>query len=401
MLETANRMVRVHSDIRGPLYEESLKMMAKGIDVLRLNTGNPAVFGFELPASVRNAVVNGLDNAVAYCPSQGMNDARAAIVEYQTSKGFQGVTAKNVFIGNGVSELAQMLMLSLLNDGDEVLLPIPDYSLWSNCVYLGGGKPVYYRTDEKQNWYPDVNDIKSKITNRTKAVLIINPNNPTGVLYSKQVLLDILEVARQNKLLVISDEIYDRLVMDGKTHYSSAYLAPDLPIVTLNGLSKSHIICGFRCGWMVFTGKAEDIQPLRDCVAKLSTMRLCGNTVSQLVIPAALKDSQSTQNMLVPGGRFYEQRKVVVDAINSTDLLSVVPNDATFYVFPKLNTEKIKLTDKEFCFGLLKEKHILVIPGSGFEYPEHDHFRIVMLPEAHKLEKAMRDTIDYLESIAE
>lgn len=395
MFNIAERMNHVHSDIRGPLYQEAMRMRAQGIDVLRLNTGNPGTFGFGMPDSVRDALLSQADKAVAYCDSQGMPESRQAILEYHRGKGFQNIELNDIFIGNGVSELVQMVALATLNPGDEILVPTPNYSLWSNSAYLAGAHPVYYRCDEQQHWFPDAKDIESKITNRTRAILLINPNNPTGVLYSKEAVLDILEIARKNNLLVFSDEIYDRLVMDGKVHHSSAALAPDLNVVTFNGLSKSHIICGFRCGWMVLSGPG--IAGIRDAMERLSSMRLCGNALTQLVIPAALADNESTQAMLRPGGRIYEQRRACVEVIQQSDGITCEVNDAAFYLFPKFDNKRFNITDdRDFGMGLLKSKHVLVIPGSGFGYPEPNHFRIVMLPKPEELRKATQDMVDFL-----
>ena len=253
-LTRSENLVPVHSDIRGPLYLESQRMAKEGIKVLRLNTGNPATFGFGLPDSLRGALLDNVDKAVVYCDLKGMPNAREAICAYHKSKGIQDITVDDIYIGNGVSELVLMALLPLLNKGDEVLMPSPSYSLWSNSTYIAGGKPVFYTCDESNDWYPDIADIRSKVSPRTKAIVIINPNNPTGAVYPKQVLEDIIQVARENDLLIFSDEIYDRLVMDGVPHYSTAALAPDLMVITTNGLSKSHIVCGFRCGWMCISG---------------------------------------------------------------------------------------------------------------------------------------------------
>ena len=400
MIRTAERMDHVHSDIRGPLYQEALRMMKDGAKILRLNTGNPAAFGFTLPDSVRGALLDGLDRAVAYCDSRGMPEAREAILAYHRSKGLTHPVMEDIFIGNGVSEMAQMAAMAVLDPGDEMLVPCPNYSLWSNAAYLAGAKPVYYRCDEENHWFPDLADIEAKITERTKVLLIINPNNPTGVLYPVECVEKLCEIARRHRLIVFSDEIYDRLVMDGKKHVSTAAAGEDLPVITFNGLSKSHIICGFRCGWMVLSSKNGELDEIRDALERLSSMRLCGNALTQLVIPAALKDPDSTKAMLVPGGRLYEQRKAVVDVFSKNDGISVVPNDAAFYVFPKFDAERFNIRDdRDFGLGVLKEKHILIVPGSGFGYPTPDHFRVVMLPEAEELGKAMQDIADYLHSL--
>ena len=350
LLNRSENLQPVHSDIRGPLYLESQRMAKQGIPVLRLNTGNPATFGFGLPDSLRGAL-----------------------------------------IGNGVSELVLMCLLALLNKGDEVLMPSPSYSLWSNSTHIAGGKPVFYTCDEQNDWYPDIADMRKKVTPKTRAIVIINPNNPTGAVYPKEVLEDIIQVARENDLLIFSDEIYDRLVMDGVEHYSTAALAPDRMVITTNGLSKSHIVCGFRCGWMVISGYKGKADDYVEGIFQMAAMRLCSNTLTQLVIPAALDDNASTQAMLVPGGRLYEQREATMREIAKIDGLSCVKNHGAFYVFPKLDVKKFNITsDKQFAFDFLHEKHIFIVPGSGFDWPQPDHFRIVYLPNLDTLHNAMR-----------
>ncbi|MBQ4264965.1 MAG: aminotransferase class I/II-fold pyridoxal phosphate-dependent enzyme [Clostridia bacterium] len=399
IIQTADRMVHVHSDIRGPLYREALYMQQQGADVLKLNTGNPAAFGFPLPESIRRALAGRESEAVPYCDFQGMYPAREAIAAYCKTKGFEGVMPDDVFIGNGVSEVVSFALQPLLNPGDEVLIPTPNYSLWSNSVLLADAKPVFYRCDEAAGWNPDISDIRSKVTSRTRAIVIINPNNPTGVLYDTQILLDMLQVARENDLLVFSDEIYDRLVFDGLTHVSTAALAPDLPVVTLNGLSKSHSLCGFRCGWLVLSGPRAELMDYRDGIIKLTSMRLCANALSQLIIPAAMEDMETPAAMVRPGGRLYEQRAATVKALSGVDGLSFVPNRAAFYLFPRLDVRKFSITDdRRFARDLLHATNILVVPGSGFDWPEPDHFRIVMLPEASVLAGAMERLARFLET---
>ncbi len=390
MITCSERLSNVHSDIRGPLYQEALRMEAAGTPVLKLNTGNPARFGFALPESVRGALTRQIDEAVPYCDVKGMPAARNAISAYHAGRGLKGVRPDDVFIGNGVSEMASMLMEALIGSGDEILLPSPCYSLWSNNAYLCGGVPVFYRCDPANHWNPDLADMERKITPRTKAVLVINPNNPTGALYSRETLLGIAELARRHHLVVLADEIYDRLVMDGLTHESFAALAPDLPCVTFNGLSKSHIICGFRCGWMVFSDPDNELQEVRAGVMKLAAMRLCGNALTQLVIPAALEDSASTREMLVPGGRLYEQRSAVLKGLDRIDGAVYEKNDVAFYLFPGLDRARFDFTDAgDFCMRFLHDCHVLVIPGPGFDWHEDLRFRIVMLPRPEELEKAM------------
>ena len=398
MIELSDRLTHVHSDIRGPLYVEALRMQAAGTPVLKLNTGNPGNFGFTLPESVRRALLDHVDEAVPYCDVRGMAAAREAILAYHQSRGLQGVTMDDIFICNGVSESVSMLMTALVGTGDEVLVPSPCYSLWSNNTYLGGGKPVHYRCDPNNDWNPDLEDIRSKITPRTKAILVINPNNPTGAVYSKQTLLDIAQMAREHHLLLLADEIYDRLVLEDLPTYSIAALAPDLPCVTFNGLSKSHIICGFRCGWMAFSGPEEELAAIKHGVMQLAAMRLCGNTLTQLVIPAALSDRESTRAMMAPGGRLYEQSKATVEGLRKIPGVTQVPNRAAFYLFPGLENGAFDFeSDEDFAMKFLHEKHILVIPGRGFDWFEDLRFRIVMLPEPERITQAMAQLGEFLD----
>ena len=390
MIELAERMAQVHSDIRGPLFREAMAMQAQGIDVLKLNTGNPATFGFPLPESIRGALEGNIHKAVAYCDFQGMVEARQAIVDYEKSKGIQDIEIGDVFIGNGVSEVVNFALIPLLNPGDEVLIPTPTYSLWSNTILLAGAKPVYYRCDEADRWNPDIADIRSKVTSKTRAMVIINPNNPTGVLYDTDILQQMLNIAREHDLIVFSDEIYDRLVMDGLTHTATASLAPDLTVITMNGLSKSHSLCGYRCGWMVISGPREKTEEYRRGIVELTSMRLCSNALAQLVIPAALDDMETPNAMVRPGGRLYEQRQATVAVLKDIPGVSFVKNVAAFYMFPKLDIKKFNITsDKVFARDLLRATNILVVPGSGFDWQEPDHFRLVMLPEAPVLRDAM------------
>ena len=397
-ISRSNRISKIHSDIRGPLYVEALRMQAAGERVLKLNTGNPASFGFTLPESVRTALTEHVDEAVPYCDVRGMEEARAAILRYHRSRGLRDITMEDIFICNGVSEAVTMLMTALVGDGDEILVPAPCYSLWSNNVFIGGGVPVFYRCDPKNQWNPDIADMEKKITPRTKAVLVINPNNPTGAVYSREVLLSIGALARKHGLVLLADEIYDRLVMDGLLMESLAALVPDVPCVTFNGLSTSHIICGFRCGWMVFSGPARALAEIKDGVMQLAAMRLCGNALTQLVIPAALADSASTEAMLLPGGRLYEQRGATVAGLSRIPGVGFLPNRACFYIFPGIDTRMYDFeSDQDFALRFLHEKKILVIPGRGFDWHEDLRFRIVMLPEPEVLSRAMADLGDFLD----
>jgi len=391
IIKCADRMQNVHSDNRGPLFVEAMEMQSRGIDILKLNTGNPATFGFGLPKSIEDALVGQEDKGVGYCDFKGMPQAREAICEYEKSKGIEGITADDVFIGNGVSEVVSFALMPLLNPGDEVLVPSPSYSLWGNSVYLASGKPVFYVCDEQSHWYPDIQDMRAKITDKTRAIVIINPNNPTGVLYPVEILQQIVDLAREFGLMIFSDEIYDRLVMDGLQHTSTAALAPDLPVITMNGLSKSHCLCGYRCGWMVISGPRELTEEYKQGIVQLTSMRLCSNTLAQLVIPAALQDMETPTSMVMPGGRIFEQREATISELAKIDGISFVKNDAAFYLFPKLDVKKFNITnDKVFARDLLHATNILLVPGSGFDWPEPDHFRIVMLPEVEELRAAMK-----------
>lgn len=396
MIEKSDRVAQVHSDIRGPLYLEALRMQSQGIPVLKLNTGNPGSFDFKLPESVRRALADHVDEAVPYCDVRGMLAARQAILDYHRGRGLKDIELDDIFICNGVSEAVSMLMTVVVGTGDEILVPSPCYSLWSNNTYIGGGKPVFYRCDPNNEWNPDVADMEAKITSRTKAILVINPNNPTGAVYSREILLAIADLARKHHLLLLADEIYDRLVMNGGECDAMAALAPDVPCVSFNGLSKSHIICGFRCGWMVFSG--PELEEIKNGVMQLASMRLCGNALTQLVIPAALEDSQSTKAMMVPGGRLYDQSKACVEGLNRIPGVSVLPNKAAFYIFPAIDREMYDFQDdQDFAMQFLHEKKVLVIPGRGFDWHEDLRFRIVMLPKPEVISRAMADLGEFLE----
>ena len=382
----SDKLNNVSYDVRGPVLEEAERMQEEGIRILKLNTGNPAPFGFDAPNEiVRDMIVNVRDSE-GYSDSKGIFSARKAIEQYCQLKKFPNVTINDIYTGNGVSELITMCMQGLLNNGDEVLVPMPDYPLWTASVSLAGGTPVHYICDEQAEWYPDIDDIKSKITSNTKAIVIINPNNPTGALYPKELLLEIVEVARQNYLIIYSDEIYDRLVMDGLVHVPIATLAPDLFVVTLNGLSKSHRVAGFRCGWMVLSGDKSRVKGYIEGLNMLASMRLCSNVLSQQIIQTALGGYQSVDDLLLPGGRIYEQREFIYNAINDIPGLSAVKPKAAFYIFPKIDTAKFDIYDDEkFVLDFLHKHHILLVHGGGFNWQQPDHFRIVYLPKMEDL----------------
>ncbi len=395
---TASRLDNIASDIRGKNFWAALDLEKQGHKILKLNTGNPAAFGFKTPDSVREALIENLDRALGYSDVRGMIDARQAIMEYHKAKGVENFGIDDIFIGNGVSEIASMIATALFDKGDEILVPTPCYSLWTNEIILSDAVPVYYTCDESNNWNPDIDHIKSLITPRTKAILLINPNNPTGVLYSNEILLEIAEIARKNNMMILSDEIYDRLVFDGKEHTAMAKLAPDLTVLTMNGLSKSHCLCGYRCGWMVVSGKEEIRAEINAALLKIASIRLGANSIMQTIIPAALKDTEYPKSMISPGGRLYEQRKATCEELDKIDGVSYVKNDASLYVFPKIEKAKIE-NDKQFAYDLLMEKHVLIVPGSGFKWATPDHFRIVMLPEADILRKAVAEIGDFINKL--
>ncbi|WP_339101844.1 pyridoxal phosphate-dependent aminotransferase [Candidatus Enterococcus clewellii] len=382
----SKKLDNVSYDVRGPVLEEADRMQEEGINILKLNTGNPAPFGFDAPNEVVRDMITNVRNSEGYSDSKGIFSARKAIEQYCQIKNFPNVTINDIYTGNGVSELITMCMQGLLDTGDEVLVPMPDYPLWTASVSLAGGTPVHYICDEQAEWYPDIDDIKSKVTPNTKAIVIINPNNPTGALYPKELLEEIVKVARENDLIIYSDEIYDRLVMDGLTHIPIATLAPDLFVVTLNGLSKSHRVAGFRCGWMVLSGDKSRVQGYIEGLNMLSSMRLCSNVLSQQIIQTALGGYQSVDELLLPGGRIYEQREYIYNAISDIPGLSVVKPKAAFYIFPKIDTARFNIYDDEkFVLDFLHKHHILLVHGGGFNWHQPDHFRIVYLPKMEDL----------------
>ncbi len=395
--DKSSKLNNVCYDVRGPVLDEANRMQESGIDVLKLNIGNPAPFGFSAPEEVILDMIYTLRDTQGYSDSKGIFSARKAIMQYCQLKHIPNVTINDIYTGNGVSELINMLTQGLLDSGDEILVPSPDYPLWTGCVSLAGGKPVHYICDEQSEWYPDIEDIKSKVTDRTKAIVLINPNNPTGAVYPKEVLEQIVEVAREHELMIFSDEIYDRLVMDGIQHTSIASLAPDLFCITLNGLSKSHMVAGFRCGWMVLSGAKEKAKGYIEGLNMLSNMRLCSNVPAQAIVQTALGGYQSVQEYLVPGGRIYEQREYIFKALNDIPGLTAVKPKAAFYIFPKIDVKKFNIFDDEkFALDFLKEKKVLVTHGRGFNWNEPDHFRIVYLPNVETLKKATNKLGDFL-----
>lgn len=386
----SDKLEHVCYDIRGPVHKEALRLEEEGHKILKLNIGNPAPFGFEAPDEILVDVLRNLPSAQGYCDSKGLYSARKAIVQYYQSKDIRSVTVNDVYIGNGVSELITMAMQALLNDGDEVLIPMPDYPLWTAAATLAGGKAVHYLCDEQADWFPDVEDIKSKVTSRTKAIVVINPNNPTGAVYSKELLLEIAEVARQNNLIIFADEIYDKILYDGTVHHHIAALAPDLLTVTFNGLSKAYRVAGFRQGWMILNGPKKHAKGYIEGLDMLASMRLCANVPMQHAIQTALGGYQSINEFILPGGRLLEQRNKAYELLNQIPGISCTKPMGALYMFPKIDIKKFNMYDDEkMVFDLLAQEKVLLVHGRGFNWHSPDHFRIVTLPYVHQIEEAL------------
>ena len=393
----STKLDNVLYDVRGPVVDEANRMEESGVHVLKLNIGNPAPFGFRTPDEVVYDMQQQLTECEGYSPAQGLFSARKAIMQYAQIKHIPNVAIRDIYTGNGVSELINMSMSALLDNGDEVLVPSPDYPLWTACVTLAGGKAVHYICDEQAEWYPDMDDIRKKITPNTKAIVIINPNNPTGALYPREVLQEIVDIAREHQMIIFSDEIYDRLVMDGEEHVSIASLAPDLFCVTFSGLSKSHMIAGYRIGWMILSGNKSIADDYIQGRNMLSNMRLCSNVPAQSIVQTALGGHQSVNDYIIPGGRIYEQREFIYNALNDIPGITAVKPKAAFYIFPKIDTKKFNIVnDERFALDLLKEKKILIIHGGGFNWGEPDHFRVVYLPRIEVLKDATDKLADFL-----
>lgn len=395
--EKSTKLDNVCYDIRGPVMDEANRMIAEGVNVLKLNIGNPAPHGFHAPDEVIKDMAYNLRDTEGYSDSKGLFSARKAIMQYCQLKHIPNVSIDDIYTGNGVSELITMSMQGLLNPGDEILVPMPDYPLWTASVTLAGGTAVHYLCDEQADWYPDIDDMRSKITPNTKGIVVINPNNPTGALYPKAVLEEIVQLARENDLILFADEIYDRLVMDGEEHVALASLAPDLLTISFNGLSKSHRVAGYRIGWMCLCGDKSNAKGYIEGLNLLSSMRLCSNVPAQSIVQTSLGGTQSSDELLLPGGRIYEQREFIYNALKDIPGVSVVKPKAAFYIFPKLDSEKFHITDDEqFALDLLRRKKILITCGTGFNWKDPDHFRIVYLPNLEILKKATTELADFL-----
>lgn len=394
----SSKLDNVLYDVRGPVVTEAARMEESGKKILKLNIGNPAPFDFHAPDEVIQDIISNVADCEGYSDSRGLFSARKAIMQYYQLKKLPNLNIQHIFTGNGVSELIQLALNALLDDGDEILIPAPDYPLWTACATLAGGKPVHYICDEQADWYPDIDDIESKVTSKTKAIVIINPNNPTGALYPDDILEQIAQIARENELMIFSDEIYDRLIFDDLKHTSIASLAPDVFCVTFSGLSKSHMVAGFRVGWMVLSGDKSGAEDYIEGLNMLSNMRLCSNVPAQSIVQTALGGYQSVNEYLQPGGRLYEQRELVYDMLNDIPGITVKKPQAAFYIFPRLDIRRFNITDDvKFAYDFLHEQQVLIVQGSGFNWPVPDHFRIVYLPHRRQIRQAIEKLGRFLE----
>lgn len=390
MITKSKKLEEISYDIRGPIYQKSQEFAQRGIDVLQLNIGNPAPYGFQVPAHLMQAVTSRLQEAQGYVNSNGTADARGAIQRYAQRKGIRCQGDCHVYVGNGVSELISVSLQALLNQKDEVLLPSPDYPLWTSTVKLMGGNAVHYRCDEQSGWLPDLADIRKKITRKTKALVLINPNNPTGAVYPKEFLEELANIARTNKLMLLSDEIYDRIVYDGVEHHSTAAIAPDVPCITYGGLSKNYMATGFRAGWMVVSGSDKIEKGFFDGLDMLMSMRLCSNAVAQLAIQPALEGYQHIDDMVLPKGRLMEQRDYAYGRLQNIPGISCQKPKGAMYLFPKIDVRRFGISsDTGFVLDLLTEQQVLLVQGSGFNLGTQDHFRMTFLPDIAMLGRAL------------
>ena len=386
IFKKSHKLDNVLYDIRGPVLKEAQRLEQEGYKILKMNIGNPAPFGFEAPEEVIHDMILNLPQAQGYSDAKGIFPARKAIMQYYQERGIYGVDIEDVILGNGVSELIVMAMQALLDSDDEVLIPAPDYPLWTAAVTLSGGKPVHYICDEASDWQPDINDIRAKITERTKGIVVINPNNPTGAVYSRAVLEEIVKLAAEHELIVFADEIYEKIVYDGAQHVNLACLNDDILTVTFNGLSKAYRAAGYRSGWMMFSGNKANATDFIEGVELLSSMRLCANVPAQYAIQTSLGGYQSIDDLIVPGGRLYEQMKTVHSKLSAIPGISCVRARGALYMFPKIDTAKFNITDdQKFVLDFLREEHVVVVNGRGFNWAQPDHFRVVFLPPVEQL----------------
>ncbi len=389
-IKKSHKLDGVCYDIRGPVLAQARKMEDEGQKVLKLNIGNPAAFGFDMPEDMHKDIIRNLYSAQGYCDSKGLYSARVAVYQHYQQRGLFNLDVDNIYIGNGVSELIQMTTQALLDNDDEVLIPAPDYPLWTASVKLAGGNPVHYLCDEEQDWFPDIADIKSKITSKTKALVLINPNNPTGAVYSDDLLMELINIAREHKLLLLSDEIYEKILYDGISHSSIGALCDDVPIITFNGLAKTYRAAGLRMGWMVLSGRTSMMDDLSRGLDMLASMRLCANVPAQYAIQQALGGVQSIDNLINPGGRLYVQRDIAWRGLNAIDGISCKKPKGALYAFAKVDTAHFNIkNDERMILDLLKAEKILLVHGRAFNWPDPDHFRLVFLPNKDDLTEAM------------
>lgn len=398
-IEKSHKLDNVCYDIRGTVHQEARRLEDEGHRIIKLNIGNLAAFGFEAPEEIVKDVIVNIPQNEGYCDSKGLFSARKAIVQNYQQKGLRDVDVNDVYIGNGCSELIVQSMQALLNNGDEILVPAPDYPLWTAAVNLAGGKAVHYICDEAQGWFPDLDDLKKKISTRTKGIVIINPNNPTGAVYSTDILLEIIEIARQHNLIIFADEIYDKLLYDDTAHRSLCTLSDDVLTISFNGLSKAYRACGFRQGWMVVSGPKNKAKGYISGLDLLATMRLCANVPFQMAIPTALGGYQSVNELIVPGGRLRKQRDLVYELFTSIPGISCVKPKAALYMFPKIDVKKYNIKDdSKMILDLLRQEHLLMVQGTGFNWPKPDHFRITFLPNEEILTDAANRLAHFLKS---
>ncbi|MDD4864307.1 MAG: pyridoxal phosphate-dependent aminotransferase [Alishewanella agri] len=401
-VERSNKLDGVCYDIRGPVAREAKRMEEEGHRILKLNIGNPAPFGFEAPDEILKHVIHNLPTAQGYSDSQGIYPARVAVAQYYQQRGILGADADDVYIGNGVSELILMSLQALLNNGDEVLVPMPDYPLWTAAVNLAGGKAVHYLCDEQQDWLPALDDIKAKISKKTRALVLINPNNPTGAVYDAAFLRQLLQIAREHKLVVLSDEIYDKVLYDGTEHVSTAALADDLVMLTFGGLSKNYRIAGFRIGWLFISGAKQAARQYIEGLNILASMRLCANVPCQHAVQTALGGYQSINELVVPGGRLYDQMDLAHKLVTEIDGINCMRPKGAMYLFPKIDLKKYRIQDDElFVLDFLRQHKVLLVHGRAFNWPEPDHFRIVTLPHKEQLTQAISRLGQFLQSYSQ
>ncbi|MEJ6606003.1 MAG: pyridoxal phosphate-dependent aminotransferase [Burkholderiaceae bacterium] len=400
LIRKSTKLDNVCYDIRGPVLDKAREMEEEGQKIIKLNIGNLAVFGLEPPDEIVQDMIRNLPQAAGYTDSKGLFAPRKSVMHYAQEKNISDVTVDDVYLGNGASELITMSMNALLNAGDEILVPAPDYPLWTASVSLSGGTPVHYLCDEQAEWAPDMADMARKITPKTRGIVLINPNNPTGALYGDAVLQEVIALAREHGLIIFADEIYDKTLFDGNTHTSIASLADDVLFVTFNGLSKNYRSCGYRAGWMIVSGAKAGARDYIEGLNMLASMRLCANTPGQLAIQTALGGYQSIQDLVAPGGRLCRQRDLAYSLLSDIPGVSVVKPKAALYMFPKLDPEMYRITDdQQFAYDLLAQEKVLVVQGTGFNYPTPDHFRLVFLPNTDDLSEAIGRIARYLSTI--